>query len=184
MSTLTRKAVTFAEIEAYVVTCTQELLASYGRTVEPQAGGSAETRGVAVMSAVGFAAPGVRGAVLLLAPRDALLGLVPEGLRARLPIDRALHDVVGEFANMLAGRLKNHLLAHGLEPLLSTPTTVVGEDLVVPSSLTGMSSWHRFAGPDAHLSVRLDATFEADFSLAPADDAKGPPVHEGDMVFF
>lgn len=42
-------------------------------------------------------------------------------------------DWLGEFCNQLAGRLKNKLAVFGLQPNLSTPTTVVGQVLKISS---------------------------------------------------
>jgi CheY-specific phosphatase CheX len=181
----TTKALTFAEIEKYLVDCTTDLLAAYRRTVELAEGGVAETPGPCVMSVVGFATKGMRGSLLLLSPRDVVLELVPPELQgSTAPVEHLLRDVLGEFANMLAGRLRNRLIAHGIDPLVSTPTTVLGDEILVPAPKSGISAWNRFVGPDINVFVRLDATFESSFTLAPPDDANAPQFHEGEMVFF
>jgi len=182
---LTTKALTFAEIETYLVDCTTDLLAAYRRSVELAEGGVAETPGPCVMSVVGFATTGVRGSLLLLSPRAVVMELVPPEVRASsTPIEHLLRDVLGEFANMLAGRLRNRLIAHGIDPLVSTPMTVLGDEIIVPAPKSGISAWNRFVGPEIDLFVRLDATFETSFTLAPPDAAQGPQVHEGEMVLF
>jgi hypothetical protein len=184
-SALTTKALSFAEIEEYVVQCTLELFSAHGRPVEPVEGAVAETPGPAVMSVIGFATTGIRGALLLLSPRDAVSRLVPMEFVGRpVPIEHLLRDVLGEFANMLAGRVRNRLHAHGLDPLVATPTTVLGDALRVPAPRSGLSAWHRFVGSDIDLFVRLDATFETSFALPAADEAKALPFREGEMVLF
>ena len=156
---LTQVALDFAAIEGLVVAGTREMLAAFGHPVDLVEGTVPESPGPSVMSIIGLAATGLRGSLLLLGAREAVAGLVPPELFAKAPPELVLRDVLGEYANMLAGRVKNQLLSHGLAPLLSTPTTVLAEDLVVPASRSGMSAWHRFRGPGAELFVRLDVTF-------------------------
>ena len=122
------------------------------------------------MAVVGYAAPMVRGALLLLTARDVVATLQPPELRTGAPSEASLRDVLGEFCNMLAGRVKNRLATRDITPLLSTPTTIFGDDLQLPAPTSGMSAWHRFSSAAGSIFVRLDATFEVEFSLPPADD--------------
>jgi len=175
----------FAQLETYVVESARLLLVSYDREIEPGESAEVDPAGPSVMSIIGFAGEGMRGSLLLLSPRDTVLALVPAPLRrSGPPLELVLRDLLGEFANMLAGRMKNRLLAHGVDLLVSTPTTVLGEELVVPPPASGASAWLRFTGSGALLLVRLEATFDPDFTLAPADEAKAPLVKEGEMILF
>jgi CheY-specific phosphatase CheX len=185
MQTLAEQASAFAEIQGYLVTAAGELFEAYGMPVQHSFGGAADTRGQSVMAVIGYAAESVRGAVLLLTSRPVVDALQPEELRATgLPDDVVLCDVLGEFANMLLGRVKNQLATRALSPLMATPTTFVGDDLGLPAPKSGLSAWHRFACPTGDIFVRLDATFEADFTLAPRVKTTEPPLREGDMILF
>lgn len=174
----------FVQLEAYVLECVQELFAAYDRPLEPEHG-EVDPSASAVISVIGFAATGMRGSLLLLTPRATIPGLIPSELRALGPLhDRELRDLLGEFTNMLAGRVKNQLLAHGVEPMVSTPTTILGHALQVPPSDGVGCTWYHFRHETSLLHVRLDATFEDAFELAPADAALAPEVREGEMLLF
>jgi hypothetical protein len=186
MHPLTARAINFAEVQLYLVEAATRLFEDYGVSVKHVVGDdAARVPGAAVMAVVGYASPAVKGAVLLLAPRALVEVLVPEELRRRpVGAEVALRDVLGEFTNMLAGRIKNQLVAHDVAPMLAPPTTVFGDDLQLPAPVSGLSAWHRFMTRDGDLFVRFDAAFDAAFSLAPADASKAPAVKEGEMVMW
>ena len=85
---------------------------------------------------------------------------------------------------MLIGRMKNQLVSRGIAPLLSTPTTIFGDDLQLPVPTSGMSAWQRFSSPAGDIYVRLDATFEVDFTLKTGEPGAAPVPVEGDTVLF
>jgi CheY-specific phosphatase CheX len=181
----TRQTLTFAEIDNYLLTCAPELLAANGRKVVAQEDGSVDTAKPTVMAFIGLAAEGLRCSLLLLSSRETVETLVPDAVRqARVPPELAIRDVLGELANMMAGRVKNGLLAHGVQAFSSTPTTVFGDEVAIPAPRSGMSAWHRFAGGGVDLWVRLDTTFESGFELAPADDSRAVHAKDGELVLF
>lgn len=184
MSSLTRRAADFVEIESYVITCVGDLFDAYGMPVEHASGGVAELAGPSVMAVIGYASDRVRGALLLLTSPTVVMALRPPEavMRAVVPED-VLRDVLGEFANMLLGRVKNQLLRHALSPFLSTPTTIFGADLKLPAPTSGMSVWHTFSTPSDDIFVRFDATFEPGFALGPVQETLGL-LAEGEMVMF
>jgi hypothetical protein len=185
MNPLTARAISFAEVQQYLVDGATRLFEGYGVPATYVVGDDvASVPGAAVMAVVGYASPTVRGAVLLLAPRALVETLVPQELRNRTSAEEALRDVLGEFANMLAGRVKNQLVAHGVAPMLVPPTAVFGDELELPAPVSGLSAWHRFVTRHGDLFIRFDASFDAGFSLAPADANMAPAVHEGEMVLW
>ena len=184
MRTLTEQAQAFAQFQDYLVNGALELFRGYGLPVEHSLGASAvNVQGPAVMAVIGYAAPTVRGALLLLTSRAVVAELQPAEIRTGPPTETMLRSILGEFCNMLIGRIKNQLVAHELLPLVSTPTTIFGDDLQLPVPTSGMSAWHRFASPAGDIFVRLDATFEAEFALGAARQGTGV-AREGEMVFF
>lgn len=185
MSALIRRAQSFAEIQQYLVQAASDLFGGYGVPVEHTFGGAADVKGPAIMAVIGYAATTARGALLILTSRSIVSDLAPEEMKAaNLPQEVALRDVLGEFANMLLGRVKNKLLAHDMVPLLTTPTTVFGDDLQLPAPNSGMSAWHTFTTDKGAVFVRFDATFEADFVLDPPVEDGDAVLAEGEMIAF
>ena len=184
MRTLVEQARYFAEIEEYVVTGALDLFRAYGLPIEHATGApTAKIGGPSVMAVIGYAATTVRGSLILLTSLPVVAALRPPELQDEPPTEGLLRDVLGEFCNMLIGRMKSRLVTRGVAPLLSTPTTIFGEGLQLPVSTSGLSGWQRFSSPSGDIHVRLDATFEADFTLTAVDESATPLV-EGDTVLF
>jgi CheY-specific phosphatase CheX len=184
MTVIAECAQAFAEIQEYVVKGAREIFAAFGMPVEYSPVGSLDIRGPAVMAVIGYAAGSMRGALLIVTSRDVVCALQPEEVRATFKSsEESLRDVLGEFSNMLAGRVKNQLISRRVAPLLTTPTTVFGDDLQLPVPVSGMSAWHNFRGARGNIFIRFDATFEEDFALATPPDA-APALAEGEMVLF
>ncbi len=186
MSTLKDQAETFVELRECLVAASHELFDAYGMKTQYSPGGAIDPWSDAVMAVIGYAAEGLRGAVVLITAPHVVEQLRPEVLRLGSDVgsDLALRDVLGEFANMLIGRVKNKLLARGLAPLLATPTTFSGSEIQLPVPRSGMSAWHRFSSEAGEIYVRLDATLDANFILPPRQEHVVPPLAEGEMVMF
>jgi CheY-specific phosphatase CheX len=185
MLTLSEQAEAFGRFQDYLVKGALNLFRTYGLPVEHSMGSAAvHLDGPSVMAVIGYAAPTVRGALLLLTSRKVVTDLRPAELRTQPVTEAILKDILGEFCNMLIGRIKNRLSTHEVNPLVSTPTTVFGDDLTLPVPTSGMSAWHEFASGAGEIYIRLDATFESAFALGPSDPAAGAPLAEGEMVVF
>jgi len=140
----------------------QALFADYGLPVERSHTSSVlpQTTDVSGIAVIGYAGEQVRGALVMTADEHATRAWlaavgVPDGECA---------DTLGEFSNMLLGRLKSRLLEEGCLILLTTPTTASGSSLrlsVPPPQ--AQSNALVFGGPGWHVGVRLDATFEPGF---------------------
>ena len=184
MDSLTKRAADFVEIEACVVRSVCELFDAYGMSVEHAPGGVAEMTGPSVMAVMGYASDKFRGALLLMTSSAVVTALRPPEVVARaVAPEDVLRDVLGEFANMLLGRVKNQLTRRALLPFLSTPATVYGADLKLPAPTSGISAWQTFSTPTDAIFVRFDATFESGFVLEPVQKATGM-LAEGEMVMF
>jgi CheY-specific phosphatase CheX len=185
MRTLVEQGQYFAEIQEYLVKGSLDLFKSYGLPVEHAIGApSLHIGGPSVMAVIGYAATTVRGSLLLLTSRAVVAALQPAELRDEPPTEAALRDVLGEFCNMLVGRMKNRLVARGIAPLLSTPTTIFGDDLKLPVPTSGMSAWQRFSSSAGDIHVRLDATFDLDFALPEGESGAPDLPVEGETVLF
>ncbi len=174
----------FSIMEQHLTEVTAELFDAYGMKIETQqreASGMLRTDEHSVVAFIGYAADSVRGSLVLVAPKDS----VEKWLAAALGDNSDAADVcdtLGEFANMLLGRLKGRLLPEGFPILLSTPTTASGTGLRV-SKPTHPCSVFSFMGPDWKLDVRIDATFEENFALQ-AREQRTVAVEAGEMMLF
>lgn len=175
----------FSVMRKELVTAAVELFAAYGMTVEPVSSGPSlrpypdEER--VVVAIIGYAGETLRGAVVLLAGKQDVLRW-QTGLDAQASIE-AIHDTVGEFANMLLGRLKTALLKMGVSFFLTTPTTASGTGVRIPVPHGGMSAWTPFEGTSGRIDVRLDVVFDPTFAFR-ANLSKEPPAAAGDMMLF
>ena len=158
---------------------TVELFAAYDVTIEPcsatTCGPESETY---CMASIGYVGDGVRGALVLAAPQ----AVAEAWTQAAGGAECDFADTLGEFSNMLLGRLKGRLLCEGITIGLATPMTVTGGGLRF-SLAPGQSSWQFFQGRGWRLGTRLDAAFEAGFERrTTTDDAQ--PADAGDAILF
>ena len=178
----------FALIKRHLTECTVEMFDAYGMAVRmvdtglsrppaPGAGSSLDQEWVLAM--IGFAGDRLKGGLVLATTRSAVESwLVATGVE-----DGEVGDAVGEFSNMLLGRLKGRLHGEGITILLSTPTsaTVSSLRLSVPP---GMWVALDFEGPQWRLTVRLDVSFELGFVCGPGDNQGEAAAEAGDAFFF
>jgi len=92
-------------------------------------------------------------------------------------------DTMGEFANMLLGRLKASLSLEGLPILVSTPTTARGKGLSVERPDHHRSRALEFVGPGWRIEVRLEVSFDAGFALRKRE-SQFAAAFAGDMMLF
>jgi hypothetical protein len=185
MRTIAEHAQYFVEIQGFLIDGAINMFGHVGMPVEHAIGPvEANVEGPAVMAVIGYASSSMRGALLILTSREIAAELQPIAIRRGPPSETALRDVLGEFCNMLVGRIKNRLVRRGVAPLTGTPTTVLGDRLQLPVPTSGLSAWHRFAVAAGDIHVRLDTTFELEFAMAAADNADEAPELEGDVILF
>jgi CheY-specific phosphatase CheX len=133
------------------------------------------------VASIGFAGDKVRGSLVLITTKTAIESWLA-AMGAPSSEEADVSDAVGEFSNMLLGRLKARLLGEGLAILLSTPTTTIGTELHVMRPAGGCAAL-TFDGPGWALEVRLTASFEEGFALV-RPDPKDSAAEAGDMMFF
>ena len=169
----------FKLMVSHLVEAVTELFAAYDVSVRLSSGSSTlpistEVSGVAI---IGYAGERVRGALIMVATESTTRAwLAAIGVR-----DGEVADTLGEFSNMLLGRLKGRLLGEGFPILLATPTTASGVGLrlsLPPSQSTSLV----FDGPDWSMGTRLDATFESGFVLVEGD--RESPAQAGETILF
>lgn len=130
-----------------------------------------------VIGSIGFAGKDLRGAVTLAGPPSTWDHFA-------CPVERSmLADMVGEFANMVAGRFRNALLRKGIEIRTATPTAVEGHLYDLRCPCVQHSTWRSFHSPSGDLHVRFDVTFEESFRLARPEDETVQPL-TAQLLFF
>jgi CheY-specific phosphatase CheX len=184
MRTFVEHARHFVEIQEYLVKGSLDLFEEYGLPVEHATDAPSDIAGPSVMAVIGYAATTVRGALLLLTSRAVVAALQPDEIKDGPPTEALLRDVLGEFCNMLMGRIKNRLIPRGIAPLIATPTTILGDHLKLPVPTSGVSAWQRFSTPYGDIHVRLDATFEPDFTLEEVNASEERQASEGETILF
>jgi CheY-specific phosphatase CheX len=165
---------------SHLATVMVELFAGYGIPVRCRpAIDFAPTQDAGVSTAtIGYMGDDVCGALTVLATQ----ATVQAWLGASGSEHWDLNDALGEYSNMILGRLKCHLLVEGFPILLATPTIACGQGLRLSAAL-GQSSWLLFDGPGWQAGVRLDASFEAGFALQAASDRE-QPMEAGEALLF
>jgi CheY-specific phosphatase CheX len=171
----------FTTMERHLVAATIELFDSYGVPVQhtgsnPELQPTSDDR--SVVAVIGYAGEKVRGALVMVASRP----VVESWLVSVGETTADICDTLGEFSNMLLGRLKGRLLPEGFPILLSTPTTAFGGALRM-SRPVRPSTWLAFSSPSWKFDLRIDATFEDGFALQ-AREARETPAEAGDMMLF
>lgn len=172
----------FALLHQHLTAATCDLFRSYGIPLRHTDSGEAPAviEEQSVMAVIGFAGEQARGALMLVSSRPAVDSWMRASGDPCEGVDAC--DTLGEFSNMLLGRLKGRLLPEGFPILLATPTTASGSSLRLPpppcrSVLLG------FDGPAWRLTVRVDATFDEGFTLQ-ADELRSRAADAGEMMFF
>jgi CheY-specific phosphatase CheX len=173
----------FAAMERHLAAAAVDLFEAYGISVR-HSGSKAEAAETpadpSVIASIGYAGAKVRGALVMVASMAA----VQSWLTALNGPDSAgdVCDTLGEFSNMLLGRLKGRLLREGFPILMSTPTMAFGSGFTLKRPV-GPSTWLSFDGPGWLLGVRIDATFEDGFTLQAHKDREAP-AEAGDLLLF
>ena len=132
-----------------------------------------------IAAIIGYVGVGVRGALVMVALERTIGGWL-----SRMGSEGAdIGDALGEFSNMLLGRLKTRLLPEGLTIQLATPTIASGNGirLSMPPNRSASLAFEEGAGS---LRLRLDATFDQDFKLAETSERDAPPAQAGEAILF
>ncbi len=173
-------------INRHLAAATVELFAAYGVHVTHIATGrdvAPTGDGDCVASTVGYEGEGIRGSILLLSDVPSASAL--SASLAGDTTDESLCATIAEFSNMLLGRLKMRLLAHGVTLRLAIPWAGMSLRERALTLLGDASTWHRFRGDAGEVFVRIDVTLDPGFAMAegPTDDLTDAP-DEGDVILF
>ncbi len=151
-----------------------ELMLCYVESCECEVSALGDCADHNVVAVVGLCDDSFRASIALTAESDLVISqfnATPEGVA----------DCMGELCNQLTGRLKNKLSIFGLQPNMSTPTTIRGSLLSV-SWLAGNACSYRVRVSGglcvAQMSLVLDESLELTENLELASMA------EGSLSFF
>lgn len=159
-------------LERLTIDCCRELLAAYGLDVELLSDVEVPRERM-LCGVLGFGGGQIRGAVVIAATPEALEQTNPGGASHR--------DWTCELANQLAGRVKNKLLALGVEILLATPAGLSGESL----SAFGLAQRSVLAAGAGMVCAWCDYELVDGFEYpsAPSSESESA-LGEGDLVLF
>lgn len=164
-------------IDDLVFDCCRDLFSAYKLDVHPRDRSDfPATEELAVCGVMGFGGKLMRGALVLAATNEPLERTNPEGYGSQ-------RDWVCELANQLMGRVKNQLLALGVEILLATPAGLSGANLSpAPSKLRAPQV---FAAANGFVVVWIDCEYAEGFELrvTPSEHFEAA-LPEGDSVLF
>ncbi|HEY3497078.1 MAG TPA: chemotaxis protein CheX [Polyangiaceae bacterium] len=134
-------------------------------------------------ASIGFAGPELRGALVLISTRKLVRLALPREVQDRSS-DEQLADWMGELANQLLGRIKNKLIAYGVNLAMGTPAVMLGLDLARKDRHRGVRRQFSFRHAEEALSVYLDAVAPAEFKLKVPSVPPVGGIVEGDVAFF
>jgi len=159
-----------------------EVFACYGVIVRPVNAAShaaVSLEPASVRAVIGYDGSGVRGALVVMAPRSAVKCWA---LQARFAEEIGVHEIVAELANIIMGRLKGRLLLEGFPLLMwtATPSSGMPTHLVEAQRASALAN---LVGPGGHFAMRLDAMFDKSFALLPYAARHSAPA-AGEVLFL
>lgn len=164
-------------IDDLVAECCADLLSSYRLDASTRSRDDfPAVEALALFGVMGFGGKQMRGSLVLAATREPLEVTNPGGVTSQ-------RDWICELANQLLGRVKNRLLASGVEIMLAIPAGLTGDNLCfIPSKLRAPQV---FAAAKGYVCVWIDCEFAEGFEL-PASilDAAGTAAPEGETILF
>jgi CheY-specific phosphatase CheX len=114
----------------------------------------------------------IAGRVVVGAEPSLLLAIRDSALPGSSPMEDAAEDLAGEYANLVAGRMKAHFAEHDLDFELGTPIILVGTDIGVRYRASRPALVLVLETRDARLSVAFCFdTFDPARILAARDEA-------------
>jgi hypothetical protein len=164
-------------IDDLVFDCCRELFSAYKLDVHPRDRSEfPATEELAVCGVMGFGGKLMRGALVLAATSEPLEHTNPEGHGSQ-------RDWICELANQLMGRVKNRLVALGVEILLATPAGLRGDNLSpAPPKLRAPQV---FAAANGFVVVWIDCEYAEGFELTMTPSANfEAAIPEGETVLF
>jgi hypothetical protein len=163
-----------------LIQATQDLFALHDLPVHASTTRGVPPKGRQVLGTIGFGGPDMKGALAVLADESFWRSLAPPDAPTE---DHLLVDMVGEFANMLLGRVRNAVLPLGADVATAIPAAFCGTDLALHRTIVAKPDWHVFGTDRGPLFVRLQVAFRKGFRFAEDTEWAVHP-NEADLVLF
>lgn len=152
--------------ETVLLAALRELFPGVARAKEDgTASASASAERDIVVGTIGFVGAEMRGAITLVGTVPNWRSLAPLAMRVAAENEPMLCDMVGEIANMLAGRFRNAFLRLGVEIQVATPVTTRGSSLAVHETDGAAVRWHALSCDAGDFRLRLDLAVVAGFDF-------------------
>jgi CheY-specific phosphatase CheX len=159
-------------VEELLFTVGQQLFEAYDLRAASSSA-PRESLDIKVAAIIGFAGEKLRGSVMLAMSDRALQ-------HTKQTPGESVEDWVGELTNQLAGRLKNRLLAYGLDVAIATPLVIRGSRISpCVEGETGPLTW-AFDKGDAYAWIDCDFKQGVEFVETGAAEV----VSEGEALLF
>ncbi|MEO6774315.1 MAG: chemotaxis protein CheX [Kofleriaceae bacterium] len=158
-------------IEEIVQQATIDLFSHYAVEIGPNSDLCAILPNVALCGVIGFTGPDIRGSLMLACSSEPLKLVGGEGLTT-------MRDWLAELTNQLLGRVKNRLVAMGVDFYASTPV-VLGGGRIAP--INSQPLGHLFTADGGVVSVWFDTELRAGLELVPTTNAV---LREGSTLLF
>ncbi len=168
-----------AIIDTIVASCAKELFALH----DTELTAADEVREPhEYVTVIGFYGEAMRGALGLGIDRRIVLRMLEQYASAS-HFAVSAEDFVGETANQLLGRVKNRLLAYGVEFGIALPMVLRGIEVHLAKSTSEV--WpYRFASPQGAITVWFDARIEPGLVLARTEGRADTVACEGEVTMF
>jgi CheY-specific phosphatase CheX len=181
---MTAKARNDAVLDGILCDATTAIFAHYGVALTPVGPSRAAIGEQDAVGVMGFTGDLVRG-TLVIATSCALVNKsCPDSGGPPIPDRDRARDWVGELANLVLGRAKAGLGAHGVVMGLSTPVAIVGERLRVSAVHSRTRAWD-FTSADGDVRAWLEADFApgVELTIGPGPSAE-PELAAGEPILF
>lgn len=162
------------ELHDIIEDCATGLFESYGLSVQPESSG--DPSGMGMAGIIGFTHAKMRGTLIIAATEEILESTRGTGSESRG------RDWVAELANQLLGRIKNKLVARGVELDMTTPLAIRGQHLSMAFEDEQLISVP-MRSEDHPIRVWFDFDAADDLTLQ-ANGAAADVASEGDMLLF
>lgn len=166
-----------SRLDDLVFECATQLVVAYQLDAQPR-GPEAfpAVERLAFCGVMGFGGRQMRGALVLASTKEPLEHTNPSGVESQ-------RDWICELSNQLMGRVKNQLLAFGVEVHLATPAGLSGDNLSpTPGKLRAPQVFEAAGG---FLCVWIDCEYAEGFVLPDAANPQSnAAVVEGETVLF
>jgi CheY-specific phosphatase CheX len=175
-------------LRQHVVQGTRETFGAYAIDVDLDEGDPCElAHDHQVVTFIGFGGSQLRGTLTVMAPEALWLRTYPIPYAPGAePCQSDVLDWCGELVNQVLGRIKNHLMRHGVELQVSTPKAMHASQLTISrSAQQSVCMLRARLGTGVMVGVWFDAAVEHPGRLfSPQNEVEPASASEGELLLF